>query len=464
MADVPASHRLDGARIDTGANQPFPLDDPDCVHLVENGYLDVFAVEWRENRAVGRRRFVARVRAGEMAFGAQPVESPDEQPHALVFLAVPSRGAVLVRGKRSRVGQGFDLAATHWIDQWIVALSDYLARELPPPRDTVALEAEPNVSYAAGSVLTAQHRDVVGRADLVVVLGRTDLVVAPGEALWPVTERTWCAIDEDALVSAVFTPTAHVTDRLWPAFDRFNTRILEFARLTEAEAVDALQRRRRDAWMSERSTVTSALQCLSRVLGPGSPGPAVDGSGRTSLHEAARVVAEACGARLEIPTGRESDAAGAAETLRELAARSGLQTRRIRLAGNWWRRAGLPLIGFRAGTRGGEPLALLSDDRGAYRARDPATGVAFPVDRTTATDIAPDAMMLYAPLPGRVESRTDVVRFALHKRGRDFCVMVGMGVMAGLAALVTPILTGQILVEIIPRAETSLWLAPSARS
>ncbi len=112
MADVPARDRIHGARITTGANRPFPMVDPDHVHLVEKGYLDVFAVEWRGDSAVGRRRFVARVRAGEMAFGARPVEMSDERGHAFVFLAVPSRGAVFVRGERARVGQSFDLAAT----------------------------------------------------------------------------------------------------------------------------------------------------------------------------------------------------------------------------------------------------------------------------------------------------------------------------------------------------------------
>ncbi len=312
-------------------------------------------------------------------------------------------------------------------------------------------------------MLTAQHRDVVwvcANAAL-RLLGRADLVVAPGEPLLPVTERIWCAIEEDALVSAVFTPTAHVTERLWPALDRFSTRVLEFARLGDAEEADAIQRRRREAWESERSTVAAALQGFSRILSPPSRRPALDGSRRTSLQEAVFLVAESCGARLETPPGPENDDAGA-ETVQELAARSGLRTRRIRLTGNWWRRAGPSLIGFRSGTQGREPLALLSDDKGSYRAVAPETGAAFPVDRTTAAGIAPDAVMLYAPLPDRVESGADVIRFALHKRGRDIRVMLAMGVLGGLAALVTPILTGQILVEIIPRADASLWLAAFA--
>ncbi|MCY4056691.1 MAG: hypothetical protein OXG44_01685, partial [Gammaproteobacteria bacterium] len=451
MGDVSVVDRIRGVRIETGANRPFPMDDPERVHFVERGYLDVFAVEWRRHEAVGRRRFVARVPAGEMAFGACPVASPGDSRLAFVCLAVPSRGAVIIEGERAGVESSFDLTATYWIDQWIASLSDFLARELPPPRDALPLEADPDVPYAAGSLLTAQHRDVVWASAKAPVrlLGRADLVVAEGEHPLPVTERTWFTIDEDTLVSAVFTPTAHATERLWPAFDRFGATVLDVARLAQADEADTVQLRRRQTWEAQRSTVAAALQGFSRILNPRSRRADPAPTGRTPLQEAVSLVAESCGVRLEIPSGSEKDAARWTETVEELAGRSRLRTRRVRLTSDWWRRAGPPLLGFRRGTKHVEPVALLSDDRGRYRAVDPANDAAFDVDRTTADRIAPEAVLLYPPLPVGVKTGTDVIRFSLHKRGPDVCAMLGAGVMGGLAALATPILTGQVLVEII---------------
>ena len=76
--------------------------------------------------------------------------------------------------------------------------------------------------------------------------GRLDLVVTEGEPL-PVTEQTWFEIDADAEVSAIYTPTALLTERLWPGSDRFGAIVLEFAVLSEAEEAETSEERRRSA-------------------------------------------------------------------------------------------------------------------------------------------------------------------------------------------------------------------------
>ncbi len=100
MTDVPLIERIRGLRIETGANRPFSMDDPTRVHFVEQGYLDVFAVEMKADQVAGRRRYVARVPAGEMAFGSERIEDPARPGRTFGFLAVPSLNAVLVEGER----------------------------------------------------------------------------------------------------------------------------------------------------------------------------------------------------------------------------------------------------------------------------------------------------------------------------------------------------------------------------
>ena len=120
MADVPIVERIGGIRIETGAHRPFPMDDPERVHFVEQGHLDIFTVEFRAGAAAGRRRFVARVPAGEIAFGARRIAVRDEPGRGFGFLAVPSQDAVVVEGARSGVAsENFDLASVSWIDEWV---------------------------------------------------------------------------------------------------------------------------------------------------------------------------------------------------------------------------------------------------------------------------------------------------------------------------------------------------------
>ena len=222
MAGTSIIERIGGVRIETGAHRPFPMDDPERVHFVEQGHLDIFAVRMRSGEAAGRRRFVARVPAGEIAFGARRLVAPSTPDRSFGLLAVPSQGAVLVEGARSGVAsEHFDFATVDWIDEWVSRLSEFLVRDRPPPRDALLLEAEPDVPYSAGAVLCAQHRDVIWvRADASMrLIGRSTLTVAPGAPLLPVTQRTWVEIDAAAEVSAVYTPTALVTRRLLPALD-----------------------------------------------------------------------------------------------------------------------------------------------------------------------------------------------------------------------------------------------------
>ena len=459
MSDTQLIERIRGVRIATGAHRPFPMDNTAVVYFVEQGYLDVFAVELRDNQAAGRRYFVARIPTGEMAFGADTIRHPAQPHRKYGFLAVPSLNAVIVRGERDGVAAGsFDLASTDWIDAWISRISEFLVQDLPPPVDASLLEAEPDVSYSAGSVLSAQHMDViwVGANAPMRLVGRDALAVSVDSPLVPVTERTWLQIDTDTTVSAVYTPTALLADHFWRAFEGFSTRILEFAVLAESESPENAQVRRRIAHEVRSNSVARALGLLERVL-TGSGDDGISSVGDDASLQAASLVAASCGASLEIPSKLE-EAQTPLEAVEWIARRSGIRTRWITLEPGWWRQDGPSLVGFSAGEGGRErPLAIISDSRGAYRAVDPITDTAFVVNEDNATRIAPGGLAFYAPLPDRIDTGMAVLRFSLHRRGRDLRTVVSLGILGGMASLLTPILTGEILVRIIPRADISLW-------
>ena len=466
MADASIVERLRGERIVTGAARPFLMDDPERVHLVEQGHLDVFAVGLDGDEPVSRRRFVTRVPTGSMAFGSDRVADPARPEHVFGLLAVPSLDAVLLAGERAGVGAGetFDLAATTWIDDWIARLSEFPVRgRHPVPLDAELLEADPDVRYPPGAVLSAQHGDVVWvRADAPMrLLGH--MVVDRGEPLLPVTERTWFELDVEAEVTAVYTPTALLTGRLWPAFLRFGTRVLEYAILAEATAGIELESRRRRAHGARRASVARALGGLSEVLAPHHAERAVQ-EDRTPLQAVVDVVARSCGVSGVQDRPEEGDpavgASEAAAVVERLARRKGIRTRRIRLAPGWWRRDGPSFVGFAASDD--RPLGVLSNRRGGYRAVDPESGSEFRVNRRGAAAIASEGLAFYPPLPDDVETAAKTLRFALHGRGQDIRTVLAIGLLSGIAGLLVPILTGQVLAELIPRANLPAWGAALA--
>ncbi len=468
MADIPVIERIRGERIPTDATRPFLMDDPERVYLVEQGHLDVFAVELRGDEPVNRRRFVARVPADSMAFGNDRVPDPNRPDSVFGFLAVPSLDAVLIAGERAGVAAGtFDLAATAWIDDWIARISEFPVRGRPVPLDAELLEAEPDVGYPAGAVLSAQHGDIVWiLADARMRwLGRGDMVVDQGEPLLPLTERTWFEIDADTEVTAVYTPTALLTQRLWPALLRFGTRILQHAILAEAEGETELETRRRRAHGARRASLTRALGGLGDVLGASHRPRHAGLEERSSLQAAVQLVARSCGvsaeareraAEQEVP----ADASEATAVAERLARRAGIRTRRITLAPGWWKRDGPSFVGFTGSDE--RPIGVLSNRRGGYRVVDPDAGTQLPVNRRRAAGISSEGLAFYAALPDDLEKAGKTLRFALHRRGQDLRTVLVVGALGGVAALLVPILTGQVLAEFIPRADVPAWSAALA--
>ena len=459
--------RLRGRREQLGANRPFVMNDPERVHYVERGHLDIFAVESRGAEVVGRRRFVARVPAGELAFGTTPLplaERPEgarqgDRGPQLGLLAVPSQDAMIIVGERAGIGaEAFDLTATTWVDHWVAHLSDFAARDRPAPRHTHLVEADPDVPVPAGATLTAHHLDVIWVTSTAALryVGRRDMRVIAPDPLLPVTERTWIEADEDANVTAVHTPTALLTGQLWPGLDRFGTLVLRLAVEADARDADALFARRRATRLDRDASSAAALRALQRVLRPKEESRTRPSEQRP-LREAARLVAESVGVALE-PGGHEY--ADPARTLHSLAGRSRMHVRWVTLEPGWWRTAGPSLVGFTTGADGEQrPLALLSNDRGAYRAVDPSTGGTFVVDASTATGIQRRGAVFHATMPEGVQGSPHLARFALHGTGPDWRAVFMCTVVSGLAAMVAPTLTGRFLTEIVPRGEMAAWLA-----
>ena len=396
----PILERIRGTRIEAGAHRTLVMDDPERVYYVERGHLDIFAVEFDRREIVGRRRFVARVPVGEIAFGALRTRNPYRPEGAFGLLAVPSRDAVTIAGRRSGVAaERIDHAARTWIDQWVIRVSEFFVREQPPPRDARLLEADPNVPYPEGSILGAQHKDVIWvSADAPMRLaGRPDLAVEAGAPLVPLTEQTWLELDRNASVSGCYTPGALAAQQLWPGLERLAHYLLRLA--ASVDSSEAGDVRQLAAHRARSASVEGALRSLVDVLEAGTGSRSGDAESEAPLHEAVALVAAASGAEVGVFRGAEP-ARNPTDAIDAIARRCRLRTRNIRLADGWWRRDGPSFVGFSADGDGEEkPLAILASGRGRYRIVDPERGVTSRATRRTAGQVASHGVMFYPPLP-----------------------------------------------------------------
>ncbi len=462
MAEPSIIERIRGRSFETGGDQPFLLDNPEHVYYVEKGCLDIFAVELHNQKPVDRRPFITRIPTDGMAFGTPIFAAPGQVNQARALLAVPSRDTVIIKGEREGISaDSFDIASTIWVDAWIIRLSEFMARGKYTPRNAMLLEAEPNVPYPAGSSLSAQHSDTiwVSANKPVRFIGHQDMIVVPEDPALPLSERVWVDLDMDTEVSAVYTPTVLIKNQLWPAFDRFGTRTLEFSNIAMAEATQSLQQRRRDASKARHTITGRVFQHLDSTLGSGRDKIAPAGAKiATPLRAAVNLIAEFHGVSLDLPN--VSQGKGKNESLESLMHASNARTRPIALTPGWHRRDGPAFIGFTTETR--QPLCLLPDGRGTYHAVNPETGTDLPVGNQETTKLQHTGMMLYMPFPDRVKDGKNALLHAFRKHGRDIMTVLGMAVLGALVALLLPILTGHLLVDIIPRVDTAQWIAALA--
>ena len=107
-------------------------------------------------------------------------------------------------------------------------------------------------------------------------------------------------------------------------------------------------------------------------------------------------------------------------------------------------------------------MAIVNRGRGAYRMIDPVSGETAPVNRQRAESLDAQGAMFYAPLVRSVDSGLAAFLQALRGRGRDVAGVALMGGLGALVALLTPVVTGELLAEIIPRVDVPMWTAALA--
>lgn len=483
-----------GKRVATGAHRPFFLDDPEKVVYVEEppkkdkeesaegdgtknagqddgkdggeerrqGHLDIFAVEVEGDEVQRRRLHVARIPEGGMAVGVHGVQRPGGST-TTKLLAVPSQDALVVEGERAGLmgRENFDLDILELIENWILELSTFLVRDgQRVPRDANLIEADPNMAYPAKAAVTAHHKIIVWASvnQQTLVNGSPRHPLAADDLL-PLSERTWLELETDSRVTAIMTPAAFFNGSLWQALERFSSIALEHAIVRTDMQARAAADRHSAVHRSRLASATRMFRRLGAVLdssrGPRTQPPAA----ATPLQTVLALVIEALGVPFEPPRVPQNET-DAIEAISTLARRSGVRVRRIIFDEDWWKRDGLPLVGV--STEGRRLLALLPNDRGGYQAVDPEVGESFTVGPRTARRIAPVGLMLYAPLPAEVRSGGRALLHTLRGRAADLWMVLSMAGIGALLALTTPVLTGRLLAEIIPRVDTSMWASALA--
>jgi NHLM bacteriocin system ABC transporter ATP-binding protein len=429
------------------SHRPLPINDVDLVLHVVRGYVDLFAVRESAGGEPSRRHHLFRVEQGSVVFGLPGIS--DASGNSMAVIAVGGLETEIVIDHRGR------FADRDAIDAWTAQVSGTIAT---PPGSAVVQQAAIGSRYtlASGEILRLSGRRVGWIGIEYGTIGVMEMPEAYGsaECPLPIAAGTWIVAREDTTVE-VRGSTGFPLAGIWAALDRFHARVMEtLCRRIDEEALAEADRLRLRSNLNRLRT-SNIVGRLAGIIGgaPGSSQPGVVGANR--LLAACREVGAAMGVSLKAPASMAFDNDNLANIMR-IAEASRVRVRRLLLRADWWANSAGPFVAFLGEDR--RPVAVLQGSGGRHIIVDPGAGSRRELTRATASELAPEAVMFYRPLPLRALTVRDLLKFGAAMVRADFLRITLAALCLGLLALATPLVTKLLIDSVLPRAEADQLL------
>lgn len=439
--------------VEAGGSQPFLLAGQDAAWIVRENRADVFAVQVRDGKPVGRREHLFRAEPGSVLFSLEPERYGKDLGLLVVgkeasFLKV----AVTRLREAARAPRHTGEIAT-LIDNWVAGLAEGICREVPPltyqelqPGEAVVGEELP--LRPRRKVLWVNHAES-NIKEFSMLLSSISTVVKE-DVFFPVTAYTWLYSIGENRITVLDTAGFLRQDADWSGLEEFHKLALDIIALNRKQArLDERQllQKRTD---QEQAFAQKAFTRLAASVEDGRKKPGQDGDGGDPLLQACMLAGEAAGIKMVASPfsrdGRSRDPLG------DIARASRVRTRRVALSGEWWKEDSGPLVAFME--EDDRPVALLPASPRVYTLYDPRVESALPVTAETAQKLKPSAYCFFRPFPARALSLWDLLKFCAGFGWKSDVAMVAlMGMAGGLLGLSLPLATGFFFDSVIPGAE-----------
>jgi NHLM bacteriocin system ABC transporter ATP-binding protein len=429
------------------SHRPLPINDVDLVLHVARGYVDLFAVRETTAGEPSRRHHLFRVEQGAIVFGLPSIR--DTSGNSVAVIAVGGLETEIVIDDR---GLFEDRDA---IDAWAAQVSGIIAASAEA---AVVQQAAIGSRYtlASGDTLRLSGRRVgwIGIECGTIGVMEMPEVYGSRENPLPIPPGTWIVAREDTTVD-VRASTDFALAEIWAALDRFHARVMESLCLRIDEEALAEADRLRLRSNLNRLRTGSIVGRLAGIIAaePGSSRPGAAGANR--LLAVCREVGAAMGISLEAPASVLSGSDDLANAM-TIARASRVRTRRLLLRADWWTNSVGPFVAFLGEDR--RAVAILPGASGRHIIVDPGAGTRRELTRATASELAPEALMFYRPLPSRALMVRDLLGLGAAMVRADFLRVMLAALCLGLLALATPLVTKLLIDSVLPRAEADQLL------
>jgi NHLM bacteriocin system ABC transporter ATP-binding protein len=440
-----------GDVVAVGGNQPLVLDDDRLAWVVRGTALHVFAVPARDSEATGMedspgaRIPLFTVEDGELLLGTG--RPGVEAGLRLVASGGPESTVVQVASDRL-LALAVNPEVGGRLEAWVELMTGAVAAQ-PGPRDAAAIEAGEQTpregASVRGSAGTVWLRVLAGSA---LLMGSEALGVTPEQPAFPLAAAGWLVAGAGLRTVAGDAVRPEAAGELTRSLELFHSLTLKGirTRVDESERAEAERLARRSASDLQQLAQASVLLASSfDVRRPAPPEvPAAD-----PLLAACRLLGAAQGIEVVTPTVADAGDRGV-QPLDAIARASRIRTRRVKLAGEWWRSEHGPLLGFARRDGGIHPVALLPESRHGYVLAEPGSEERKALTSKVGEMLEPYGYVLYRPFAEEPVTAGELLRFTLRGAGRDLLAIVLYGLLGGLLALALPLVTAPLFNEIIP--------------
>ncbi|MGM3305543.1 NHLP bacteriocin export ABC transporter permease/ATPase subunit [Anabaena sp. WFMT] len=442
-------------------NKPLLLDTIEKVWLVKSGSLALFSTKVEEGKPIGNRRYLFCVSQGEAVFGSRLWHEPETNTQCGI-LAIALEDTELELLELSNMIAGIEentaetLQFTNLIENWLGNLNQLVIGESKPNVKVVVKKDLEQLSLSPGEFLQAAHQSVIwvrvceGDA---LWMGRKDFSL--DEKKWfPITSVTWLQPITQIEVETSMTADLNYKQLLIGLTHFYNYLHNYFYQISLKETESKVQNLQKQQQLNHENIRAALSNFASNLIQPQQRFERKE----TPLLVAAGAVGKAMGIMIVSPKLSEKNQRQNKDIVEAIAQATQIRTRKVILAGDWWRKDNGPLLAFTQAEN--RPVAVLIDksqgDR--YFLFDPELQTHTLVSEHIATTLAPEAYMFYRPLPSVVKKITDVLKFGIEGFERDVFVLIAVGIVGTLLSMITPQATAILIDTAIPNSDRFLLI------
>jgi len=455
-----------GQALQVSGNQPFLVDDPQNIWLVQTGTLEIFLVREKGGAMLDTRYHVCSVMPGQIVFGLEAQDTP------LKLLAVGSPETQVLKLTRIEIEQKLEDRAvlelvSPQLDQWLLKLTENLTAD--------SLTVPTQVVLKPGEVVEVARQQRVGLAgsgsgwvtlppQAVLFMGEEELS-QESEISFPLYGNSWLQALSACSLVGLTTSEVLLSGKVWQGLEEFS-RVYFLNKQTSLglAAYDEINRLRKRV-ENENNLRQAAVSQLAQVL-DGAEAEVKPGLERKPdpLFETCVLVGQAQGLFIQNLTAtQEERLTNTDQRLAEILRVSRVRTRRVRLdsAVRWWDKEHGPLLGFLLpqGQNGKKPVALLPiAGKVGYELVEAISGTRIKVNQEVAARLENETFQLYRSFPEEILNVGQLLKFGLRGNRPDLTKLIILSLLIGLMSLAVPLLSRYLYESVIPGVRRfELW-------